>query len=341
MPSDDLLLLRGVDIDTLLAQQEARILEAVRRAYQAHAHGLTAMPPDSYLRFPGMEKERIISKVAFIGDDAPVAGIKWIASFPGNLSKGIERASATLILNSVDTGRPQVVMESSIISAKRTAASAALGASLLLRQETLEEVGLVGCGYINFETLRFLLHQFPDIRRVHLCDLQAPRAQQFAERAQALKPDLEFAFTDDSSAIITQNTVSAFATTAVKPHIDSVAGHPEGAVFLHTSLRDFKPAVMLEADNVVDDIEKACSNQTSLHLAELEAGHRAFVRTDIGTILNGEAASQDLSRPYAMFSPFGLGILDMAVAQVVYELAQEAEVGTVIPSFLPPSWLER
>ena len=127
---ENILLLKGSEIDDLFRGEEAAILAAVKAAYQAHAKGLDHMPPNSYLRFPGMEKERIIAKAAYLGGDFHTAGLKWIASFPNNLSKGIERASATLILNSPETGRPTAIMESSIISAKRTAASAALAAQV-------------------------------------------------------------------------------------------------------------------------------------------------------------------------------------------------------------------
>ena len=66
---------------------------------------------------------------------------------------------------------------------------------------------------------------------------------------------------------------------------------------------------------------KASSNNTSVHLAKQHVGHRAFIRTTIGDILNGDAPRRDLSKPFAIYSPFGLGILDLAVA----ELGEEAE----------------
>ncbi len=341
MESNEILLLTGEEVIQVLERQEAQVLEVVREAYKAHASGLTAMPPDSYLRFPGKEKERIISKAAYLGADFDVAGLKWIASFPGNLAKGMERASATLILNSIETGRPTAIMESSVISAVRTAASAAIGAQQLWQGERVKAVGLVGCGLINYEILRFLLAVFPAVEVVHIYDLSEERAAQFCTRASRLKEGLQCEVQRSLGSALSLAPIMSFATTAVVPHLDNLNGHQKDAVLLHISLRDLTAEVILQGDNVVDDIDKVCSNNTSVHLAEQQAGNRNFIRATIGDMLNGEAERQDASKPFAIYSPFGLGILDMAVADLVKRLAQKQNVGTVLDGFFPRPWSER
>jgi hypothetical protein len=42
-----------------------------------------------------------------------------------------------------------------------------------------------------------------------------------------------------------------------------------------------------------------------------------------------------------VFSPFGLGILDLAVAKRVRDLGVERGLGTIIKSFIPDPWTER
>src|SRR5439155_951534 len=109
----------------------------------------------------------------------PVAGIKWIASFPGNLASGLPRASAVIVLNSMDTGRPVALLEGARISAARTAASAALAAAAIAGAPA--SIGLVGCGVINREILRYCRLLCPSIERVVAYDREPERAAGLVE----------------------------------------------------------------------------------------------------------------------------------------------------------------
>jgi 2,3-diaminopropionate biosynthesis protein SbnB len=339
MNSQDLVLVRGEDVAKLLAGREAQIVEAVRAAYVAHAQGDTSIPNCPFLRFPKNETDRIIPKPAFLGGEFQVAGIKWVASFPGNLAKGLERASATIILNSTETGRPVAIIEGSLINAYRTAASAALAADVLRGATPAHNLVMVGCGLINFETLRFLLTLRPEIRKISLVDLNPARAAQFLDRCQRITGDRELSAAANARTAFQDADIVSLATTASKPHLDHIANRNGDGVVLHISLRDLTPAVILAADNVVDDVEHVCSNRTSLDLTVQQCGSHDFIRTTLGAILLGrEPARRDTGT--VIFSPFGLGILDLAVGHLVYQLAVRENAGLTVGGFVPPSWLE-
>ncbi|HEV2148775.1 MAG TPA: 2,3-diaminopropionate biosynthesis protein SbnB [Longimicrobiaceae bacterium] len=337
---DDILVVRGEEIVSLLEGRERQVIDLVRGAYEVHERGESSLPHSSFLRFPrpGQERDRVIALPAYLGDGFDVAGIKWISSFPGNLERGIDRASAALILNSTETGRPQAFLESSVISAKRTAASAALGASVLHRDADVSRLGLVGCGLINFEITRFLLAVFPGIRTLVLHDMDPARAALFGRQARRLSDRLEAVVVESPADVLAGAPLVSFGTTAVTPHVGDVSACPPGATILHVSLRDLTPEVILAADNVVDDADHVCRAQTSVHLAEQQTGGRDFIRSSLARITSGAEPARPDPERISVFSPFGLGVLDLAVGQLVQELAREQGIGTRIGDFFPRPW---
>lgn len=341
MQGRDILILRGEEVSALLKGRELELIELVGRAYVTHGRGHSSLPHSSFLLFPHRQRDRIIALPAYLGEQFEVSGIKWIASFPGNISQGIERASAVLILNSMNTGRPEVIMESSLVSAKRTAASAALAARTLHGTTAPPRVGFIGCGPINFQVAKFLLAVWPGLRSFKLFDLLQPRAEQFGGDCAGLGPGLDTEIADSPESVLRDCPVVSIATTAATPHIPDLSICPANATILHVSLRDISPEAILESDNVVDDPEHVCKAGTSVHLAEQIVGHREFINGTLAEVLTGEKAlKRERGRP-VVFSAFGLGVLDVAVGNLVTTLAAEAGVGTVLESFLPDPAMSR
>ena len=335
MDRGEVLVVRGHEVANLLDGRESELIETVRRAYIAHRRGQSSLPHSTFLRFPDDERNRIIALPAFLGDGFEVAGLKWISSFPGNVAAGMARASAVLILNCRATGRPRAILESSLISAKRTAASAAAAARALAGEAAPRRIGLIGTGVINFEVARFLRTAWPAAARFLLFDLDRRRAAGVAEQLQSALPGVQAELADDVAAVLGGCELVSFATTAIRPHVADLSLCPPGAVVLHVSLRDLTPQAILASDNVVDDADHVCRAETSVHLAEQAAGSRAFIRCTLAEILEGAAPPRDAARRVVVFSPFGLGILDLAVGKLVVDLALDRGAGTVIDSFLP------
>lgn len=336
MDGRDILALSADVVEALLEGREQETLASIAEAYKSHGRGDSSLPHSLFLRFPSDERSRIIALPAYLGDGFGVAGMKWVSSFPANLEKGLNRASAVIILNSARTGQTEVIMEGSLVSAKRTAASAALAARhLVARGETPESVGVVGCGPINFEVVRFLLAVWPALRRVRVFDVDGARAEQFRSKCERLGGGLEVEVAPELKTVLRASPVTSLATTAATPHIPDLADCAPGSVILHVSLRDLAPEAILACDNVVDDIDHVCRAQTSIHLAEQLTGGREFIRCTLADILDGRAPEKKDADAVTVFSPFGLGVLDLAVAQLVSVLASERGCGTRLENFLP------
>jgi len=327
-----MLVLGHGDVARLLDGQDKQVLEAVREAYLRHAEGRGALPHSVFLRFPGRPRDRIIGLPAYLDGEPGVAGIKWIASFPGNHDLGLPRASALIVLNDTATGRPEVVLEGSIVSARRTGAGAALAAGALPGSEPDEGVGLIGCGVINFEVLRFLLAGTGGLARVALFDALPERVDAFAARCAATWPELAVERAASLEDALGRHRLVSFATTAAEPHTGLDACRA-GTLVLHVSLRDLTPQAMLSSVNVVDDADHVFRERTSLHLAEQLTGGRDFVH---GTIAGLLAAPRRREQDrVTVVSPFGLGVLDLAVARLVVEEAVRRGAGVRVEGFSP------
>lgn len=340
MDDSSLLVVRGDEIALLLAGRELELIDTVRKAYEAHAMGKSSLPHSTFLNLPDSPTNRIIALPAYLGLESEVLGIKWVSSFPGNSELGLNRASAVVILNSPRTGRPEAIIEGSIINAKRTAASAALAARTLSDGQDITTVGMIGCGFISFEIARFLLSALPQIRKLIIHDTDVNQSARFKVKCRETFGQLEVEIAGDVPATVESARLISIATTAITPHIFDLSSCSPGTTILHISLRDFSPAVVLACDNVVDDIDHVCRARTSLHLTEQLVGTRDFIRCTLADITRGLAPARKDADSIAVFSPFGLGILDIAVGNLVRALAKRDGLGISISSFLPGSWLE-
>jgi N-[(2S)-2-amino-2-carboxyethyl]-L-glutamate dehydrogenase len=334
MGNRDLTVVTGEQVRALLVGREPEVVAAVLGAYRAHAKGESSLPHSAFVVCPE-PASRIVALPGFLGDGFGVAGVKWIASFPGNRERGLSRASAVLVLNSCQSGRPEFILEATQISAARTAASAAAAARLLLSGKSPERVGLLGAGPINREIARYLLVCLRGIESFLLYDLDPRHAAEAAETLRELGAGIDVAQAEDAAQVLRRCPLVSFATTATSPHIDDLAGCPRGATFLHISLRDLAPEAVLACDNIVDDPEHVCRAQTSLHLAEQLTGSRSFIRCTLAEILEGTAPARSGHHEVSVFSPFGLGVLDLAVGKMVRDLALAEGSFMTIPSFLP------
>jgi N-[(2S)-2-amino-2-carboxyethyl]-L-glutamate dehydrogenase len=307
----------GGQVQQALAGCERQVTELVEATYRLHGAGDSVNPPSYFLRFPDRPADRIIALPASIGGPHRVDGLKWVSSFPGNVAAGIPRASAVLILNDHDTGYPFACLESSIISATRTAASAALAADWLSRgRPRPARAGFIGTGLIARYIHTYLAGTGWNFDQIGVHDLSAASTAGFRGYLQHTSP-APVTIYPDAEQLIRASDLIIFATIAGQPHITDPSWFAHNPLVLHISLRDLTPQILLTATNIVDDIDHCLKADTSPHLAEQLTGNRDFLAGTLNDVMTGQITIP-LGRP-AIFSPFGLGILDLAVGKHVYD----------------------
>jgi 2,3-diaminopropionate biosynthesis protein SbnB len=308
----------GAQVQQALQGHERQTMELVEIVYRLHGIGDSVNPPSYFLRFPDRPRDRIIALPASIGGEIRVDGMKWISSFPANVPAGLPRASAVLILNDHDTGYPFACLESSIISATRTAASAALAADWLSRTRIRPtRVGFFGTGLIARYIHTFLAGTGWTFDAIGLHDVSADSTAGFRGYLQQAGAAGEVTVHDTAEALIRSSDLVVFATVAGKPHVTDPAWFDHHPLVLHVSLRDLAPEILLASANVVDDVEHCLQADTSPHLTEQLSGSRDFLNGTLDDVMAGRVTLPEDRT--VIFSPFGLGVLDLAVGKYVYD----------------------
>jgi N-[(2S)-2-amino-2-carboxyethyl]-L-glutamate dehydrogenase len=322
----------GAQVQHALAGREKQIVELVEATYRLHGAGDSVNPPSYFLRFPDRPSSRIIALPASIGGQVRVDGLKWISSFPENVAAGIPRASAVLILNDRDTGYPFACLECSIISATRTAASAALAADWLSRDRPRPaRAGFFGVGLIARYIHTFLTRTGWSFDEIGVHDLSAESAAGFRGYLEHSGTASRITVHERAEQLIRSSDLVVFATVAGQPHVSDPSWFDHNPLVLHVSLRDLAPEIVLASTNIVDDIEHCLKANTSPHLAEQLTGNREFLHGTLDDVMAGRV-TVPTDRP-VVFSPFGLGVLDLAVGKYVYDEVVRAGELHVIEDF--------
>ncbi|MDU8541049.1 2,3-diaminopropionate biosynthesis protein SbnB [Pseudomonas syringae group sp. J248-6] len=318
----------GEVVARLLAADPLACIEDVQAAYLAHEAGRTINPDSYFLRFPEALANRIIALPASLSGEQAVSGIKWISSFPDNIETGLQRASAVLILNDPLTGYAFACLEASRISAMRTAASAVLGARWMNRhQRHVGRMAFIGAGFIARTILDMFVSDGWTMDAITVFDQHEDSASALVQHA-ASRHRLNSQPSDLPTAL--QADVVVFATTAPSPYVLEPLFRP-GQLLLNISLRDLGADVIAQANNILDDVEHCLKAQTSPDLAVQQYQDRSFITGTLAQLMTGQV---ELSPDRAsIFSPFGLGVLDLAVGQRVYRQAVAEGSALPVPKF--------
>src|SRR5688572_17185683 len=319
----ELSIINGKTVFDIVRAQRTECVQVVREAYLAHADGHSVNPDSYFLKFPDKPDCRIIALSAYLGNGFDVAGLKWIASYPDNIQRGFPRASAVLVLNNYETGYPFAILESSIISAARTAASAVLAAHWLNGQSCrAHSLGIVGTGFIARYVYEFLVDTGWTIEDVWLHDRSPLESEKFRNTVCRLEQHRTVTVVPDVAQLVRACDLILFTTVASTPHIADATLFEHNPLVLHISLRDLAPEILLGSQNVVDDVDHVMKANTSPHLAEQQTGNRSFVTGTLAEIMTGRRSVNRASP--IIFSPFGMGMLDVAVGKWVYDQAVAA-----------------
>lgn len=327
----DFCVIEGQASYDIIHHHHKEVFSLIQDTYLTHELGKTVNPQSYFFRIPEKPSARIIALPSAIMGDEKVVGMKWIGSNPENIEAHFPRASAAIILNDYKTFYPYACLEGSIISAVRTAYSGVVAATCIKgKQKRIKKLSIVGNGLIAKYIYKAFMSENWDIGEIILFDQSPEQSEKWVSYVEMGRHEaIHIASSVEEG--VRQADMIILTTSALQPYIHDFSLFKHNPIVLNISLRDLAPAILLKANNIVDDIEHVLQANTSPHLAYQMCGDHHFISGTVGRFIQHNILL-DHNKP-TIFSPMGLGILDLALAHFIYKIAILENRVISIPNF--------
>jgi len=307
----------------LVGRTEA--FEAVEAVFGAMARG------DAY-NFPVI-REAIGHADALYGfksgfDKAGLAlGVKSGGYWPGNMDKGLTNHQSTVFLFDPDTGQLKALVGGNYLTAVRTAASSSVSIAHLARKDA-KVLGMVGAGHQAQFQLRAAAEQ-RDFERLVAWNPHPDMLPKLGAVAEEIGLTFEAVSAQEVAA---QADVIITITSAFEPllmadwikpgmHIACMGTDTKGK-------QEVDAALVARATVFTDEIAQSISIGEAQHA--ITSGQ--IVEADIspiGAVINGTHPGRRSGDEITLFDGTGVGLQDLAVAEVAAKLAAKDGAPTV------------
>jgi ornithine cyclodeaminase/alanine dehydrogenase-like protein (mu-crystallin family) len=253
-------------------------------------------------------------------------GVKIATIYPGNSSRQLPGVYATYLLADAKTGRPLALLDGDQITARRTAAVAALAADYLARPDAANLL-VVGSGRVA-ALLPAAFSAVRPIRAVEIWDRTPAKAEALAGRLRA--EGLPARATASLQEAAARADIISCATLATSPLIEgswlSAGTHLDLIGGFTLAMREADDACMARGRIYVDTPEAITeAGDLALPIRAGVIGEDAVLGT-LADLCGGKAAGRSNAEEVTIFKAVGTALSDITAAALVYENACGARV---------------
>ena len=298
-------------------------IDAIEDAVRCINEGDFVQPIKPYLRYRDLTN-RIIAMPAFVGGKVNVAGIKWIASFPGNIDHGIPRAHSVVVLNKAETGQILGIINTARLSMIRTSSVSGLMIRYFLKARLMENINLaiIGWGPIGQHHFKMATNIMGEkLNKIFLYDLRG------VDKDAIDSPYKDkVVVTDNWQDAYTDTDIFITSTVSKAPYVD-LPPKP-GSLQLNCSLRDYKVDILDHTKAIiVDDWEECCREKTDIETMHLERGLQEKDTKSIADVVVNNCMNDYPAEEAVMFNPMGMALFDIAIGRYYMDKAKEMGIG--------------
>jgi ornithine cyclodeaminase len=258
--------------------------------------------------------------------DDQLYAYKYVNGHPTNTSDGKLCVVAVGMLAEVDSGYPILVCEMTWLTALRTAAVAALGASYLARKES-EVMAIIGCGAQSEFQVMALAGVCP-LKSVRYYDLDPAAMTKFANNLKGRMPNLVACKSvadavHNADLIVTATAAKCqdriLDATMIAPgtHIHAMGGDCPGKT-------ELDPALLDEAKIVVE------YKVQSMEEGEIQNRPDAKIHAELWEVVMGRSSGRESDEELTLFDSVGFALEDYSALRLVNQLAEQYGIGREI-----------
>lgn len=246
-------------------------------------------------------------------------GLKTVNIYPANNQRGLPGLHATYILYDATTGVPLALMDGNAITARRTAAAAALGAQYLARPDA-RHLLLLGCGRVGSLVPEAMRHVRP-IDTVRVWNPTAERADALVQRLRAQGFAAE-RVQDLESAARQSDIISCatLATTAlIHGHWLQPGVHLDLIGSFTPQMREASPDCLIGNQVFVDTEEAPMKAGELLDAFATGQFSAQDIQADLSALCRQQHPGRHDDAAITVFKAVGTALEDLAAATLVLE----------------------
>ncbi|TAI66988.1 ornithine cyclodeaminase family protein [Bradyrhizobium sp. Leo170] len=312
-------------LQTIDAKEATRLLpmdELIRHLRTFFVGGCTVPPRHHHtIPVPGEPDATLLLMPSWQqkseGDD--LLGIKLVAVFPGNAARKMPALTSVYLLFDSGTGAQLATVAGDVLTARRTAATSALAASYLAREDATNLL-ILGSGRIA-SLLPEAYRAVRDIRRISVWNVNADSAVRMVDRLR--NAGLDAVFVSDLERAVRTADIVTSATLATSPLIKGEwlqAGvHVDLIGAFTPAMRESDDDVVKRSAIFVDTYEAAHEAGDLVHPIEAGILSRQDLKASLAELCSGAAHGRRSRDDITMFKAVGTALADLAAAGLAYK----------------------
>jgi ornithine cyclodeaminase len=265
-------------------------------------------------------------------DSGAAFALKAICIMPANPARGLDAHQGTVTLFDGETGVPTAILDASAVTEIRTAAVTAVATGLLARADA-RTLAVLGAGVQGRAHLTSLAG-VRDFEQVRVYSPTRAHAQALAEQARLPGAQVSAANTAEEAVrgadvvvTATNSREPVFAHAWLKPgaHVNAVGASTPQA-------REIDTATVAASAMFCDSRESVRHEAGEFQLAVREAAitGEEHIRAELGEVLAGSAPGRRDDGELTLFRSLGIGVEDLAAAEIAVAAAREQGLGTEV-----------